>query len=644
MSESETSTPQLILESASPCKILLANHAWCQLTGYASEDVVGHSISLLHGPLTCRETLTSLGLAMAAGQSLHVMLVCYSKSSHPCLCSISSIPLLDGAGMPTFFQWAITGYIMLGRDAQLPAAPTPVLTSRSCNGQGTSATVPGAVIPAIQHLSGCNANLFTSHQTESGCSVPPYSWQGSAPSECSAGDIQGMASRLTGGASGSRLALGAVEAAGQLSSAKRPCSTVSELRPKRSRGGGQPSRPAPFVRKLYDMVSSPETDALIGWAEEGRSFWIRDPDALETLLLPRVFKHNRIAFFTKQLKSYGFKQRLGPSILSVAKEWYHEGGRFVRGDESKLDTILRSGSANARAAAVDTAVESKSAKGSAGVASLAQAADGKGASSGAQIDAGMPGHGKESGGSDSGSNSGRKGGSDSGSSGGSGSKGGRSGYEASCSAGQGSDTDSNSGGQGAATTSTAAGTESSAAAGPTVAATTAQGSSADSSNGSDCGSGDGGEAGDGDKNSEQSTGSWPENGSDEDANSNAIASESNADEVNSNDGSNDDGSNDGSNEGSNIDSNDGSNADSNPDSNPDSSSSDPNSTASATTVAKQEAPSSDSSNSDHGSYTYSRLHVEITQLSARLEEQRAAMQTQNTMVMSQIDQILQRLG
>jgi len=92
--------PQLIIESASPCKILLANHAWCALriryasedlaltptlplplaltltrcalTGYASEDVVGRSASLLHGPLTCRETLSALGIAMASGRSLQV--------------------------------------------------------------------------------------------------------------------------------------------------------------------------------------------------------------------------------------------------------------------------------------------------------------------------------------------------------------------------------------------------------------------------------------------------------------------------------------------------------------------------------------------------------------------------------------------
>ena len=103
--------PQLIIESASPCKILLANHAWCAalrtryasedlaltptlplplplpltrcaLTGYASEDIVGRSASLLHGPLTCRETLSALGIAMASGRSLQVRYLVITPRAH----------------------------------------------------------------------------------------------------------------------------------------------------------------------------------------------------------------------------------------------------------------------------------------------------------------------------------------------------------------------------------------------------------------------------------------------------------------------------------------------------------------------------------------------------------------------------------
>jgi len=154
-------------------------------------------------------------------------------------------------------------------------------------------------------------------------------------------------------------------------------------------GGGAEPRAAPFVRKLYDMVSAHETDAVIAWSDEGRSFWIKVrphptpppyhrrpasqhsppllstprpqplsatqrrlpspllspslhhpsspvsclhpllsrvhlwqvPDALEAWVLPQFFKHNRMSFFTKQLKAYGFRPRIGASVLAVAKEW-----------------------------------------------------------------------------------------------------------------------------------------------------------------------------------------------------------------------------------------------------------------------------------------------------------------------------------
>ena len=70
LGNSEDAAPTLIVEAASPCKILVANPAWCALMGYRPEDVAGQPISLLHGPLTCGETLTALGMSMGAGQSL----------------------------------------------------------------------------------------------------------------------------------------------------------------------------------------------------------------------------------------------------------------------------------------------------------------------------------------------------------------------------------------------------------------------------------------------------------------------------------------------------------------------------------------------------------------------------------------------
>ena len=52
------------------------------------------------------------------------------------------------------------------------------------------------------------------------------------------------------------------------------------------------------------MVGNPETATLIAWSEEGRSFWIHDPDALEAMVLPRVFNHGaRIIMGTRVCNS-----------------------------------------------------------------------------------------------------------------------------------------------------------------------------------------------------------------------------------------------------------------------------------------------------------------------------------------------------
>lgn len=60
----ESSGPRLILEACSPFKVVLANPAWCALTGYSADEIVGNTVALLHGPLTCVNTLNALEVAM----------------------------------------------------------------------------------------------------------------------------------------------------------------------------------------------------------------------------------------------------------------------------------------------------------------------------------------------------------------------------------------------------------------------------------------------------------------------------------------------------------------------------------------------------------------------------------------------------
>ena len=101
-------------------------------------------------------------------------------------------------------------------------------------------------------------------------------------------------------------------------------------------------RAAPFLTKLYEIIESPETNDIIEWSDDGTCFRVHAPDRLERFVLPRYFKHNRFVFFTKQLRAYGFKQRIDTSSSTrLAREWYHEMRNFFRGGKKELVSIQR---------------------------------------------------------------------------------------------------------------------------------------------------------------------------------------------------------------------------------------------------------------------------------------------------------------
>jgi HSF-type DNA-binding len=66
------------------------------------------------------------------------------------------------------------------------------------------------------------------------------------------------------------------------------------------RGAG----PAPFLTKTHQMVEAPETDDIISWGEEGKSFVVRKPVEFARDLLPVHFKHNNFSSFVRQLNTY----------------------------------------------------------------------------------------------------------------------------------------------------------------------------------------------------------------------------------------------------------------------------------------------------------------------------------------------------
>ncbi|KAH8404208.1 hypothetical protein KR215_012275 [Drosophila sulfurigaster] len=79
---------------------------------------------------------------------------------------------------------------------------------------------------------------------------------------------------------------------------RRTMHTVGET----GAGSGVPA----FLAKLWRLVDDPDTNNLICWSKDGRSFIIQNQAQFARELLPLNYKHNNMASFIRQLNMYGF--------------------------------------------------------------------------------------------------------------------------------------------------------------------------------------------------------------------------------------------------------------------------------------------------------------------------------------------------
>uniref|UniRef100_A0A7S4B7R2 HSF-type DNA-binding domain-containing protein n=2 Tax=Chrysotila carterae TaxID=13221 RepID=A0A7S4B7R2_CHRCT len=96
---------------------------------------------------------------------------------------------------------------------------------------------------------------------------------------------------------------------------------------------------APFLIKLFEIVSSPASDGLICWSEYGESFKIIDRTKFAQDVLPLYFKHDNLRSFIRQLNIYGFQRCPNASGRDRTMEFFHP--MFTRNGLRNLKDMKR---------------------------------------------------------------------------------------------------------------------------------------------------------------------------------------------------------------------------------------------------------------------------------------------------------------
>jgi len=103
--------------------------------------------------------------------------------------------------------------------------------------------------------------------------------------------------------------------------------------------GGE--RVPPFLSKLFQIVSQPQTDHCVRWSSAGDSFVIADHHIFSKQVLPNFFKHSSLCSFIRQLNTYGFRKRTNMGSSSDQMEFFND--NFRRGHLDLLSRIKRTG-------------------------------------------------------------------------------------------------------------------------------------------------------------------------------------------------------------------------------------------------------------------------------------------------------------
>ncbi|MDF0675777.1 MAG: PAS domain S-box protein [Nitrospira sp.] len=100
--------------------IVYVNPAFLLLTGYAEEEVLGQTTSVLTGPDTDRASLEKLAMALQDGWACRVGLCHYRKNGTSFWNDVSLSPVKDRQGRVTLVVWTMSNVSQLGQGTETP--------------------------------------------------------------------------------------------------------------------------------------------------------------------------------------------------------------------------------------------------------------------------------------------------------------------------------------------------------------------------------------------------------------------------------------------------------------------------------------------------------------------------------------------
>lgn len=100
--------------------IVYVNPAFLSLTGYAEQDVIGQTTSILTGPHTDRASMEKLAMALQDEWACRVRLRHYRKNGASFVSDVSLSPVKDRLGRVTSVVWTMSEVSQLGQVAEAP--------------------------------------------------------------------------------------------------------------------------------------------------------------------------------------------------------------------------------------------------------------------------------------------------------------------------------------------------------------------------------------------------------------------------------------------------------------------------------------------------------------------------------------------